>query len=160
MSRTRTSMTPEERRGRISALMLRGVRSSIEIAKALNGEVTDRQIRRDIEFLEAQYRERAAQDVQVAMGLDLMRIERMVANLLPRATNTSDRGQIGAARVVKELLERKARMLGYDQPEKIQQAIGIMDAREVPPVIDVSHLSLQDQAALDGLLAKALPEEA
>lgn len=150
-------MTPEERRGRVAALMLRGVHNSAEIAKALNNDVSDRQIRRDIEWLETQYRERAAQDIQVAIGLDLMRIERMVASLLPRATSSSDRGQIGAARVVKELLERKAKMLGYDAPDKIQQAIVTLDAREIP-AFDVSQWSLQEQAALDGLLAKAIPE--
>lgn len=149
-------MMPEERRGRVAALMLRGVHNSAEIAKALNNDVSDRQIRRDIEWLEGQYRERAAQDIQVAIGLDLMRIERMVASLLPRATSSTDRGQIGAARVVKELLERKAKMLGYDAPDKIQQAVVTLDARELPPAV----AGLSDEKALELYeTIKALPAE-
>ena len=152
--KTKSTLPRDERLARISAMLVRGL-TQREIAKAL--ELSDATVSREVAKMEAKFRQAAEADFMVSKGLDLMRIERMVATLLPRATNTSDRGQIGAARVVKELLERKAKMLGYDAPDKVQQAVVTLDARELP-TLDVSHMSLQEQAALDGLLTKALPE--
>jgi hypothetical protein len=104
----------EARRVLVARLLLSGVSDQSAIAKQAN--VDRSTISRDIKAIEAQWRAEAVADVAAAKGQDLARIERMIAGLWTQAIA----GHLGAIDKTVKLLERKARMLGYDAPEKMQ----------------------------------------
>ncbi len=100
-----------ERRAQVAALRLAGMRDQRRIARQLG--VSPPTIHRDCKVLDAEWRARAVADVTNEKGLDLDRLERMIAAVWPEAA----RGNLPAVDRVTRLLERKARLLGLDAPE-------------------------------------------
>jgi hypothetical protein len=102
-----------ERRARVSALRLSGLRHQAEIAGQLG--VDKATICRDFAALDAEYRERAASDIEREKGRDLERIEVMIHALWIHA----ELGHLKAIDRVIRLLERKAKLLGLDGPTRV-----------------------------------------
>lgn len=108
-----------DRRRKLAELILQGVRGQKELANRLG--VTDRTIRNDIAALEEEYN-RLGADVVGRMrnherAVSLMRLERAIQELEPDMTNPEKR--IPAIRLLKELEERRAKLLGLDMPAKV-----------------------------------------
>ncbi len=105
-----------ERRARVAALRLSGLRDQSRIAAHLG--VSPPTIHRDCKALDAQWRAEAVADVATEKGLDLDRLECLIAAVWPEAT----RGNLPAVDRVTRLLERKARLLGLDAPARMAVA--------------------------------------
>ncbi len=102
-----------DRRTKVASLRLAGIRDQSKIAAQLG--VSQPTIHRDFKALNAEWRERALADVAHEKGIDLDRLERMIAALWPQVVQ----GHLGAIDRVTRLLERKARLLGLDAPEQL-----------------------------------------
>lgn len=150
-----TPQAIEERQAAVAALMLRGVRSSRKIAETLGcSHVT---ISRDILALEARFREQANHDIALIKSIDLERLDRAIAAVYPRAINRQDKGQVSAARVMTEMIARKAAMLGYDAPQKTAQTITATVVGGADAAFDLERLTPEQAKELyDGMMA-ALP---
>jgi hypothetical protein len=115
--------------------------SQRRVADALG--VYEATISRDSTFLEGRFRRQADADIRLAKGLDLARIETLIAANWPKAIDPTHMGQTAATRVIVELLARKAAMLGYDAPQQVAQTIAVSGEAEPP------HLAgLSDEDAL------------
>ena len=114
-----------ERRAKVSALRLAGVRDQRSIARQLG--VSQPTISRDFDVLDKLYQERAAQDIAAAKGLDLERIEELITALWPAAK----KGQWLAVDRIVALMERKARLLGLDvrddTPPSVQMQVVVLN---------------------------------
>ncbi len=105
-----------ERRARVAALRLGGMRDQSRIAAHLG--VSPPTIHRDCRILDAQWRAHAVADVATEKGLDLDRLECLIAAVWPEAM----RGNLPAVDRLTRLLERKAKLLGLDAPERMAVA--------------------------------------
>ncbi len=105
-----------ERRARVAALRLSGLRDQCRIAAHLG--VSPPTIHRDGKALDAEWREQAVADVATEKGLDLDRLEHLIAAVWPEAV----RGNLPAVDRVIRILERKAKLLGLDAPERMAVA--------------------------------------
>ncbi len=107
-----------ERRRKLAELILQGVRNQKELAERL--AVTDRTIRNDIVALEEEYNRIGAEVVgrlrHQERAVSLLRLERYVEKLEQDLDDPDKR--IQAIRLLKELEERKAKLLGLDMPAK------------------------------------------
>lgn len=116
-------LTQAERRSQVAALW-RGGFTMREIAATLGvGKST---VNRDIQFLVAEYQEEARKNVTAQIARDLSRIERAAGKMASDALS----GDAKAAGALVKLLERKARMLGYDGAIKID-VTGDMGRRDI-----------------------------
>lgn len=107
-----------ERRSEVAKLRLAGVRELREIVailRARNIPASVTTIQRDVLVLDKMYQETAAQDIAKAKGLDLERIEELIATIWPAARE----GDLKTIDRVIVLLDRRARLLGMDAPTKI-----------------------------------------
>lgn len=103
----------EARRRRVTSILLSGVTNQTAIAEELGvGQAT---ISRDIRFIEAEWRQEAVSNVAEAKGQDLQRLDRLIAGTWDQAR----KGHLGSIDRVVRLLERRAKMLGYDAPEQL-----------------------------------------
>ncbi len=98
----------------IAALLLGGASNHGQIADQLG--VSRPTIVRDVQVIEAQWREDAAKDLGIVRGQDLKRIDRLIAGLWPQAV----KGHLGAVDRVVKLLDRHAKLLGLDAPAKLE----------------------------------------
>ena len=107
-----------ERRRRLADLVRAGNRTQAELAELLG--VTTRTIRNDLAVLEEVWKTEGAALVQeqrfAERAIDASRIEEAIRLLQDDIANP--RKRIQALRLQKEYLERKAKMLGLDQPIK------------------------------------------
>jgi hypothetical protein len=104
----------EERRQRLAELMVAGVRDRNELARALG--VSKRTVYRDLVVIQEEFRERSAELVAQERGVSLLRLERYVRELQPDIARADRR--VPAIRLLKEIEERRAKLLGLDAPTK------------------------------------------
>lgn len=104
------------RLARVATLRLAGEQNQARIAEHLG--VSPGTISRDFAALDQRFQAQAAQDIATAKGLDLERIETLIRGLWGEAAN----GRWLAVDRVVALLARKAAMLGYDAPAKVDLA--------------------------------------
>lgn len=117
MAHSKTSQATVQgalRRKDILELRLRGL-STPQIAEQLGCGATTvkRQLRKALDALAAETQEMAAYERDV----DLARIDR----LLPRLIEGAESGDLDAANTLEKLFRRRAAMLGYDMPTKIER---------------------------------------
>ena len=111
--RARTSATDiEARRRKVASALLAGSDNFTSIAKELG--VSKPTISRDVKAIEEQWRAEAMQDISAAKGRDLKRTDRMIGALWPKALNGNER----AAKMVLDLMQHRAKLLGLNAPEK------------------------------------------
>ena len=137
MAHSKTSQATVQgavRRKDILALRLKGF-STPQIAEKLHcGQTTvKRQLMKALASLAAETQEMAAYERDV----DLARIDR----LLPRLIEGAESGDLDAANTLEKLFRRRAAMLGYDMPTKIERT------DEPPPPIQI-FLAGEDGAML------------
>lgn len=101
-----------DRQRRLAEYRLGGITDQITLAKRLG--VNQSTISRDFAELDVQFRERAAEAIETAKGIDLDRLDAMIAGLWQKATN----GDTWAIDRVIKCLERRAGLLGLDAPVK------------------------------------------
>jgi hypothetical protein len=128
----------EERRRKVAGILLSGVTDQSAIAKQFN--VDRSTISRDIKIIEERWRADAAADIATAKGQDLQRIERLIAALWPAAT----KGQWLAVDRITALLSRKAAMLGYDAPKRVEGKFDIETRRAAERVAAELGLSVDE----------------
>ena len=106
----------EALRRQVAGILLSGARvTQTQLAEQFG--VDQATISRDIKAIEAEWREEAIADIATAKGHDLQRIERLIAAIWQQATKPGVE-QLDAIGQIRQLLQRKAAMLGYDAPEK------------------------------------------
>lgn len=103
----------EARRVKVTSILLSGITDQGKIAESVG--VSNATISRDIKAIEAQWKVQASEDIAAARGQDLQRLERLIAGTWDDAR----KGHLGAIDRVVKLLERRAKMLGYDAPERM-----------------------------------------
>jgi DNA-binding transcriptional MocR family regulator len=113
MPTPRQQQVMNERRAKVAAYRLGGMRSQRKIAAELGAAVST--INRDFQALDAEYRERAATDVATEKGLDLQRADRLIAAIWAQALN----GNLYAVDRVLAIMAYRARVLGTFAPTKI-----------------------------------------
>jgi predicted transcriptional regulator len=101
------------RRAKVTSILLSGVANQTAIAEQLG--VNQATISRDIRIIEGEWRKEAVANVAEAKGQDLQRLERLIA----ATWDDARKGHLGAIDRVVKLLERRAKMLGYDAPEQL-----------------------------------------
>jgi hypothetical protein len=106
------------RRHELSQLVSQGIRRHAELAERLG--VSERTVQRDLAELERVYTERGANQMVEIQNRERMiswqRIEDAIQDLRPMIEN--QRTRIQALRLLKELEERRAKLLGLDMPTK------------------------------------------
>ena len=107
-----------KRRHELSQLISQGVRRHADLAQRLG--VSERTVQRDLAELERIYTERGADQIVEIQNRERMvswqRIEDAIQELQPMIQNP--RTRIQALRLLKELEERRAKLLGLDMPTK------------------------------------------
>ena len=139
-----------DRQRLVAARRLAGVSDQRLIAGELG--VSQATISRDFADLDRQFRERAAEDVAVAAGLDLARIEAMIAPLWPDASA----GVCAAIDRVEKLLGRRARLLGLDAPIRLDVRALVRKAQTRHGLTDEESRVLFDRIG-DYLAGEAVP---
>ena len=103
----------ELRQAAIAELMVSGVTSPSAIARRLGiGRTT---LHRDLEQVQAQFRERSATLIQEAKGIQYDRIEAAIAAIWPKVI----KGHHASIQALVALLTRQARLLGLDAPQAV-----------------------------------------
>jgi hypothetical protein len=106
------------RRHELSQLVSQGIRRHADLAERLG--VSERTVQRDLAELERVYTERGADQMAEIQDRERMiswqRIEDGIQALQPMIENP--RTRIQALRLLKELEERRAKLLGLDMPTK------------------------------------------
>lgn len=135
-------MGKQERQAAVANYLVMGW-TQRRIAQRLG--VTEATISRDVKALNERFLVAAAQDIRLAKGIDLERIDQLLAANLPRALAQKwpdsegklrdNRGQVSATRVVKELLELRAKILGTEAPQVIKQTVDVQ-AYEANPALE------------------------
>jgi len=105
----------EGRRRQVAALLLAGISDQTQIANQLS--VTQPTISRDIKAIEAEWRIRAADDIDEAKGKDLQRTERLIQALWGDAL----KGKWLATDRVLSLMQHRAKLLGLEAPQKREE---------------------------------------
>lgn len=106
----------EQRRVQVAALYLSKL-SGRAIAKRL--DVSHSTIRKDIEKIKEQWRGRAALDYQAVVDEELAKLDGLERALIPLAFQ----GHHNAVNDLLKLMDRKARLLGLDQPTRIEAKV-------------------------------------
>jgi transcriptional regulator len=101
-----------DRQKKVAELRLGGVTDQATIARMLG--TSQPTISRDFADLDVRFRERADEMIEAAKGIDLNRLDAMIAGLWTKAI-TGDTWSVD--RVLK-CLERRANLLGLDAPQK------------------------------------------
>jgi len=122
MSKNEPTLTKKaqvaRRRYELSQLVSQGVRRHADLAERLG--VSERTVQRDLAELERVYTERGADQMAEIQNRERMiawqRIEDAINELQPMIENP--RTRIQAIRLLKELEERRAKLLGLDMPTK------------------------------------------
>jgi Trp operon repressor len=112
-----------ERRQRVSALRLMHY-TQREIAAQLGVSVAT--INRDLAVVRAEWAERRSQSYESWVGEELAKIDLLERAILPAAISGDDKAQ---ARLV-QFMDRRARMMGLDKPERFEHTVITMDAVE------------------------------
>ena len=130
----------EARRARVASLLLAGVSDQTRIAESVG--VDRSTISRDIKHIEKQWQAAAVQDIAAAKGKDLERTDRLIAGLWDKARGGQGRpGNERAAKMVLDLMQHRAKLLGLNAPDRIE------DNRTV--TIHLLAESMAEQSGLD-----------
>lgn len=115
MARRKAGMAKiEVRRVQVAEKLLAG-KTYRQIAVELNPPVSLRTVFKDVQVILERWRKEAVQDVAEHQRLDLRRIDEALAAIHDQIKD----GQFGAIDRLVKLLERRAKMLGYDAPENV-----------------------------------------
>ncbi len=101
-----------DRQFKVAAMRLSGLTDQQEIARRLG--VHQSTISRDFAELDDQFRAHAVQDITTAKGIDVARLEALIAAIWEPAMS----GKWLAIDRVLKCLERRAALLGLDAPQK------------------------------------------
>lgn len=102
----------EARRRKVASALLAGSDNFTTIAKELGVSLPT--ISRDVKAIEEQWRAEAMQDISAAKGRDIKRSERLIGAMWTKALNGNER----AAKMVLDLMQHRAKLLGLNAPEK------------------------------------------
>lgn len=122
------------RRTQVAAMRLQR-RTQREMARVLN--VSLGTINRDLQAVRDEWAERREQSYNDWVAEELALLDRLQRSLLPKAIEGNDR----AVQRVLSVMERRARMLGLDQPEKFLHQVVTID------VIDAEIARLERELA-------------
>jgi hypothetical protein len=114
-----------QRRQEVIKLRLKGVRAVREIATEL--KVHPSTISRDCIAVDEEFRRQSAANLQAEKGLDLARLDR----LIEAVWDTAIGGDLGAIKVVADLLNQRADLLGIKAPSRLDLRVSRMDDDEV-----------------------------
>jgi len=112
-----------ERRQRVSALRLMHY-TQREIAAELGVSVAT--VNRDLAVVRGEWAERRSQSYETWVAEELAKIDLIERAILPAAISGDDKAQ---ARLV-QFMDRRARMMGLDKPERFEHTVITMDAVE------------------------------
>jgi transcriptional regulator with XRE-family HTH domain len=112
-----------ERRQRVAALRLMHY-TQREIAAELGVSVAT--INRDLAVVRTEWAERRSQSYESWVGEELAKLDMLERAILPAAISGDDKAQ---ARLV-QFMDRRARMMGLDKPERFEHTVITMDAVE------------------------------
>jgi len=112
-----------ERRQRVSALRLMHY-TQREIAAELGVSVAT--VNRDLAVVRAEWAERRSQSYETWVAEELAKLDLIERAILPAAISGDDKAQ---ARLV-QFMDRRARMMGLDKPERFEHTVITMDAVE------------------------------
>ncbi len=122
-----------ERRMKVASYRLGGVRDQRLIAKELN--TSPATINRDFKALNAEWAERARAMIDEEKGVDLDRTDRLIAAMWTKARNGDER----AAKMVLELMQHRAKLLGLNAPEKRE----LSTANDIPLKIIIENIGAE-----------------
>ena len=112
-----------ERRQRVAALRLMHY-TQREIAAELGVSVAT--VNRDLAVVRAEWAERRSQSYESWVGEELAKLDLIERAILPAAISGDDKAQ---ARLV-QFMDRRARMMGLDKPERHEHTVITLDAVE------------------------------
>jgi transcriptional regulator with XRE-family HTH domain len=112
-----------ERRQRVSALRLMHY-TQREIAAEIGVSVAT--VNRDLAVVRAEWAERRSQSYESWVAEELAKIDLLERAILPAAISGDDKAQ---ARIV-QFMDRRARMMGLDKPERFEHTVITLDAVE------------------------------
>jgi transcriptional regulator with XRE-family HTH domain len=113
----------EERRQKTAALRLMHY-TQREIAAELGVSIAT--VSRDLAVVRAEWAERRSQSYEQWVGEELAKIDLLERAIMPAAISGDDKAQ---ARLV-QFMDRRARMMGLDKPERFEHTVITMDAVE------------------------------
>lgn len=128
-----TSSDIDARRRKVASALLAGADSFTSIAEQLGVSIAT--ISRDVKAIEEQWRAEAMQDISAAKGRDLRRSERMIGAMWPKALNGDER----AAKMVLDLMQHRAKLLGLNAPEKRE----LSTANDIPLKIIIENIGAE-----------------
>jgi Trp operon repressor len=115
--------TLAERRQRVSALRLMHY-TQREIAAEIGVSVAT--VNRDLAVVRAEWADRRSQSYESWVAEELAKIDLLERAILPAAIAGDDKAQ---ARIV-QFMDRRARMMGLDKPERFEHTVITLDAVE------------------------------
>lgn len=131
------------RRLRVADLLVSGTTDQVTIAGLLS--VNQSTVSRDIKAIESQWRERAAEAIDLAKGLDLARAERLIEVLWSDALN----GKLPVMDRVLALMQHRARLLGLSAPDRREET------QRVEVALIVARIAQETGLTTDEIVAEA-----
>lgn len=107
-------MELEERLTKVAAYVRGGVTNQTQLARLVG--VSQQTISRDLRKVEERFQQAALEDILVAKGKDLERVEAMIRGLWPDAQS----GKWLAVDRVSRLLEFRAKVMGYEAVNRME----------------------------------------
>lgn len=150
-----TKLEIEKRREQVSELLLRRY-TLRQIAEALG--VSKSLVHKDKKAIFQELKTRQQEHVQELFRLDLQTTEVALRELL---RGPAMQGDPQAVQAVVRVLERRAKMLGYDAPTQHEvsgKGGGPIESKEVGAAIDLSKASDEELAVLRRLLSRDTAE--
>lgn len=102
-----------DRQVKVGQLRLSGITDQTRIAEALG--VSQSTISRDFAELDVRFRASSTQDIIIAKGVDVERVEKLITGVWAKAAG----GDLYAIDRVERLLGRRAKLLGLDAPTRL-----------------------------------------
>lgn len=147
---SRNDIRISDRRDKVAALFRGGTESQRKIAAALG--VSQPTIKRDLDALRDEWRESARTDVAAEIGLDLSRLNQMLASVWPQVL----RGDVKAVNVALSILKQRAAIYGYSAPMRITGSDGVspVEVNHTHTLHDFSRYTSEEATALYELAAR------
>jgi hypothetical protein len=130
-------LTREDRRAQIATAIRRGITDQRTLAKQFG--VSQPTISRDIAAIEVQLKQQTLRDLSAAKALSLARLDRALTAVWDKVIA----GDLWAIRTMVRLEERRAKLLGLDEPARAV----VSGDEDAPIYVDVEHRhELSDRA--------------